>query len=104
MIRTALFMTFVILYDLFIKNKFPYFANDGCFKFNTKHQEACLAYQDENQGFHSKQDQENKQTIFWGKENIPLSITCLNTLGMVAQTRRSFLYIYGTESNKAEGN
>lgn len=30
------------------KSKFPHFDNDGCFKFNIKSPEACLAYQDEN--------------------------------------------------------
>lgn len=44
----------------------------------------------------------NKQ--FSRKKKIPSCIICLNTLGVLAQTCRSFLYIYGTESNKAEGN
>lgn len=43
------------------KNMFPHFSNDGYFKFNTKHAEACFACQDENRGFHSKQGQESKQ-------------------------------------------
>lgn len=45
----------------------------------------------------------NKQ-FYRKKKKIPLCIICLNTLGVLAQTCRCFLYVYGTESNKAEGN
>lgn len=37
-----------VLSFVYKKSKFPCFANDGCFKFNIKSPEACIAYQDEN--------------------------------------------------------